>query len=91
MTSHSYSDIVKWLYLSKVHIPTNEAKVNLLIRANATKLLEPWEVINSLMNGPDANKTVLGWMVNGLLHGSSSVDKELPSAMGNRIAVCKLE
>lgn len=83
-------DLCKWPYLSKVHIPSIKANVDLLIGTNAPKLLEPWEVINSQGNGPYAVRTVLGWVVNGPLDGGSDVDQELHSATVNRVSVCKL-
>lgn len=57
----------KWPYLKEVHIPSIKADVGLLIGMNAPKLLEPWKVINSQGNGPYAVKTVLPWVVNGLV------------------------
>ncbi len=57
----------KWPYLKEVHIPSIKADVGLLIGMNAPKLLEPWKIINSQGDGPYAVKTVLGWVVNGLI------------------------
>ncbi len=85
-------ELDKWPYLANVHIPSIEANVDLLIGANAPRLLEPWEVVNSTGNGPYAVKTVLGWSVNGPLNGNSgSMEAELPSIVANRIGVHKLE
>lgn len=85
-------NLANWPYLSKVHIPSITANVGLLIGTNAPKLLEPWEVVNSHGNGPYAVWTVLGWVVNGPLNGNSGApEEELPSAMVDRISVCKLE
>lgn len=61
----------------------------MLIGTNVPKLLEPWEVINSQGNGPYAVRTVLGWVVNGLLAGSN--DPESAPVTVNRISVSKLE
>ena len=58
-------DLVKWSYLSRVHLPKLEAEVGLLIGANAFKTMEPWEIISSQNDGPYAVKTALGWVVNG--------------------------
>lgn len=55
----------KWPYLNNVDIPEIHAEVELLIGTNASKLLEPWEVVNSQGDGPFAIKTLLGWVVNG--------------------------
>lgn len=82
-------DLLKWLYLSKVHTPSLHADIDLLISTNAPKLLEPWEVINSQGNGLYAVKTVLGWVVNGLLDGSREL--EAATVTVNQIAVSKLE
>ena len=85
-------ELDKWSYLSDVHIPHIKANVDLLIGTNAPKLLEPWEVINSHGNGPYAIITVLGWIVNGPLSGSSgALETEFLSATVNRISVRKLE
>lgn len=60
-------DLERWPYLSKVHIPSIDASVDLLIGTNAPRLLEPWEVVNSCGNGPYAIRTVLSWVINGPL------------------------
>lgn len=82
-------DLIKWLYLSKVHMPSIQSEVDLLIGTNAPKLLEPWEVIYSHGNGPYAVRTVLDWVVNGSLDGSDA--QEVSSVTVNRISVTKLE
>lgn len=82
-------DLIKWPYLSKVHMPSIHAEVDLLIGTNAPKLLEPWEVINSQGNGPYAVRTVLGWVVNGPLNGNDNL--EVANVTVNRISVSKLE
>ena len=85
-------ELDKWPYWANVHIPNIGANVDLLIGANAPRLLEPWEVVNSSGNGPYAVRTVLGWSVNGPLNGNSgTMEAELPSIMANRIGVHKLE
>lgn len=61
-------DLEKWSYLQDVKIPKIDAGIELLIGINAPKLLEPWKIVNSQDNGPFAIKTLLGWVVNGLLH-----------------------
>lgn len=54
--------------------------------------MDPWEVIKNYRNRLYAIRTVLGWSVNGLLNGhSDTMEAEFPSAMVNRITVCKLE
>jgi len=45
-------DLVKWSYLSRVHLHKLEAEVGLLIGANAFKAMEPWEIISSQNDGP---------------------------------------
>lgn len=84
--------LVKWPYLVGLTPPKIEANVDLLIGSNAPRLLEPWEVINSHGNGPYAIRTVLGWVINGLVHGEDScLNAECRSAVVNRVSVCKLE
>lgn len=58
----------KWPYLNEVHLTQIDAGKGLLIGMNAPKLMELWEVLNSQGSGPYAIKTLLGWVVNGLLH-----------------------
>lgn len=60
-------DFDKWSYLKGVKIPQIPADVDLLIGTNASKVMEPWEVINSDGDGPYAVRTLLGWVVNGPL------------------------
>ena len=40
-------DLVRWPYLQKVNIPEIEGNIELLIEMNASKIMEPWEIINS--------------------------------------------
>lgn len=85
-------DLTKWPYLSKIHIPSIKANVDLLIGTNAPKIMEPWEVINSRGNGPYAIRTVLGWVINGpLARDNDLLEQNLPSVTINRISLCKLE
>ncbi|KAL0164586.1 hypothetical protein M9458_040339, partial [Cirrhinus mrigala] len=87
-------DLEKWSYLSRVHLPTFESEVGLLIGVNAYKAMEPWEIINSQNNGPYAVNTALGWVVNGPI--SRCQEKELDddnrqSFLVNRISVISVE
>ncbi|TWW55967.1 hypothetical protein D4764_09G0010170 [Takifugu flavidus] len=61
-------DLEKWPHLKDVCLPSIDADIDLLIGTNVPKLIEPWKVINSSDNGPFATKTLLGWVVSGLLH-----------------------
>lgn len=89
----SEEELVKWSYLRDAHIPHINADVELLIGANASKLMEPWEVINSRGEGPYAVKTLLGWVINGPLQGNSASQWENghTTAIVNRIGVDRLE
>lgn len=49
----------KWPYLRNVQISTINADIDLLIGANAPKAIEPWQIINSEGDGPNALKTLL--------------------------------
>ena len=64
----------KWPYLRGVQISTINAGIELLIGTNATKAIEPWQIINSKGDGPYAMRTMLGWVINGPLGtGSNNV------------------
>lgn len=85
-------ELTNWPYLSRIHISKIEANVDLLIGTDAPKILEPWEVIHSHGRGPYAIRTVLGWVVNGLLNKTRDSSRtEVSSATVNRISVCQLE
>ncbi len=86
-------DLDKWSYLKGVKIPQIPADVDLLIGANASKVMEPWEVINSDGEGPYAVRILLGWVVNGPLQGNKDnrIKIECPDVTVNRISVSKLE
>ena len=78
----------KWPYLRGVQISTINAGIELLIGTNATKAIEPWQIINSKGDGPYAMRTMLGWVINGPLGtGSNNV---MPSHTVNRISVHNL-
>lgn len=40
-------NLTNWSYLDQTNIPEIQAEVELLIGTNASKLQEPWEVVNS--------------------------------------------
>ena len=85
-------DLARWPYLEKVNIPVIDSRIELLIGTNASKIIEPWEVINSQGEGPFALKTLVGWCVCGpLRHGKSAIDGDRQSAAVNRISVANLE
>lgn len=44
----SDEELAKWPYLNGIHIPYIQANVDLLIGTNASKLMEPREVISSV-------------------------------------------
>ncbi|KAK0137844.1 hypothetical protein N1851_025926 [Merluccius polli] len=89
----SEKELRKWPYLEDVKIPHINADVDLLIGTNASKLMEPWEVINSREGeeGPYAIRTLLGWVINGPLQGSSNCGIDHPSIYANRIAIDRIE
>ena len=86
-------DLRRWPYLRKIKVPELEVGVDLLIGTNASKLLEPWEIINSCNDGPYAVRTLLGWVVNGPLKGSGSDTGKngCPTVTVNRISIDKVE
>lgn len=58
-----------------------------MIGTNASKLLEPWEIVNSQGDGPFAIKTLLGWVVNGDWKGKHD-DDNCHFATVNRVFEC---
>ena len=88
----SKQNLARWPYLQKVNIPEIDGNIELLIGMNASKIMEPWEIINSQGEGPYAVKTLVGRLVNGPLRGSkSSIDNDCQSAIVNRISIANLE
>lgn len=80
-------ELSKWSYLRDVHILRIKANVDLLIGTNSSKLMEPWEIINSCGEGTYAVRTLLGWVINGPLHENSAKQCEsgYPAITVNRI------
>ncbi|KAL7868195.1 hypothetical protein SRHO_G00095790 [Serrasalmus rhombeus] len=76
-----------------LHTVSQEEKVSsyVLTELEAT---EPWEIINSLNDGPYAVKTGLGWVVNGPVskcQEKESDDVERQSFLVNRISLSSIE
>ena len=87
----SQEDIQKWPYLNNVLVKRINADIGLLIGVNAPKALEPWEIVNSVGNGPYAVKTMFGWVVNGPLN-CSSMDEHGPRSLSvNRTSISSVE
>ncbi len=86
-------ELAKWTYLKDVHIPRIDSDVDLLIGTNASRLMEPWYVINSQGKGPYAVRTLIGWVINGPLSGNSvqQCGNGYSSVNVNRIGVDNLE
>ena len=61
-------DLKKWPYLQEIPMKEIDADVDLLIGLNTPKALEPWRIINSQGEGPNAVRTLVGWVVNGPLN-----------------------
>lgn len=88
----SERELRKLPYLEDVKITHINADVDLLIGTNASKLMEPWEVINSCEDEvPYAIGTLLGWVINGPLRESNDCGSDHPSACANRIAIDRIE
>ncbi|XP_071092716.1 uncharacterized protein [Haliotis cracherodii] len=64
--------IHQWSHLQDVTLPPIDAEIGLLIGNNVPRAMEPYEIINSDGNGPYAVRTILGWIVNGLVQESES-------------------
>lgn len=87
----SKEELAKWPYLKDIRIPRINADVDLLIGTNASKLMEPWEVINSRGDGPYAVRTLLGWVINGPLQGNRDSGCGYPKVNVNRTTVDRIE
>ena len=70
----SQEDIERWPHLSPVVVSSLQAGVDLLIGNNVPEATEPWDVINSVNDGPYAVHTVLGWSINGPLRSPTGSD-----------------
>ncbi|XP_070549367.1 uncharacterized protein [Ptychodera flava] len=81
------ADIKSYPYLERVHLPSIDAEIGLLIGNNVPDAFEPWEVINSQGQGPFAVRTRLGWVVNGSLMRAGMADDDINQAVVNRIQV----
>ena len=88
----SQDDINRWTYLSHIAVPALDAKVGILIGNNVPKVTEPWELVNSLGDGPYAVRSLLGWSINGPLRCVSVEDSQCPSVSSCRVqVVCNLD
>ena len=87
----SEEELSKWPYLRDVTIPHITADVDLLIGTNASKLMEPWNVINSQGEGPYTIRTLLGWVINCSVQGCGDSKSGYPSVHANRTAVDRIE
>ena len=88
----SQDDINRWTYLSHIAVPALDAEVGILIGNNVPKATEPWEVVNSLGDGPYAVRSLLGWSINGPLRCVSVEDSQCPSVSSCRVqVVCNLD
>ena len=83
----SQQDIDCWPYLSHIVVPELRSEVGILIGNNVPKAAEPWEVVNSVGEGPYAVRSCLGWSVNGPLRAGSLVDGENSSVISCRLQV----
>ncbi|KAI2646661.1 NEDD4 family-interacting protein 2 [Labeo rohita] len=87
----SEKELAKWPYLKDIKVPHINADVDLLVGTNASKLMEPWEVVNSQADGPYAVKTLLGWVINGSVQGCNDGVTGCPSVHANRTVVDRIE
>lgn len=59
--------------MKDINIQSIDSGVDLLIGTNASKLLEPWELVNSQGDGPYAVRTLLGWVIDGPLRRNNII------------------
>ena len=76
----SNEDLKQWSYLKGLYLPRIDSDIGLLIGINASKVMEPYEVIPSEGDGPFAVCTKLGWVVNGPL-SLADIDYESSNCM----------
>lgn len=86
-------ELSKWSYLKDIQIHRINTGVDLLIGKNSSKLMKPWEVIDSKGEGGYAVRTLLGWVINGPINGNSGEQCQngYPAVTVNRINIDKLE
>lgn len=53
-------DLARSPYVQKVDILEIDGNIKLLIGTNASKIIEPWEIVNGQSEGPYAVKTLVG-------------------------------
>ncbi|XP_013856319.1 uncharacterized protein LOC106512198, partial [Austrofundulus limnaeus] len=87
----SEEELSKWSYLKDINFPRIHAGVDLLVGTNASKLMEPWEVVNSQGEGPYAIRSHLGWVVNASAEDYNDFENGCPSVHVNRTTVDKIE
>lgn len=83
-------DLTQWPYLKDIKIHEINSGIDLLVGTNASKVLEPWELVNSQGDGPYAVRTLLGWVIYGPLRGDNIRDENgRPAAAVNQMSDCK--
>ena len=70
-----------------VSLPTVFTQRSMPVSVNVPKATEPWEVVNSVGEGPYAVRSCLGWSVNGPLRAGSFVDGKNSSVISCRLQV----
>ena len=80
-------DVDQWPYLSHISLPFVEAGVGILIGGNVLKAMEPWDIVHSVDDGPNAVETMLGWCINGPLWHVPEVEDSAHLVTVNRIQV----
>ena len=81
----SQDEINRWTYLSHIAGPALDAEV--VIGNNVPKATKPWEVVNSLGDGPYAVHSLLVWSINGPLRCVPVGDSQCPSVSSCRVQV----
>lgn len=86
-------DVDQWPYLRGIKLHEIDSDIDLLIGTNASKVIEPWELVNSQGGGPYALRSKVGWVLNGLLRGGNDNRKEHGcfAVTTNRISIANIE
>lgn len=66
----------QWPYLRAIELHEIDSDIDLLIGTNASKVMEPWELVDSQGDGPYAVRTKVGWVLNGPVRGGNESRKQ---------------
>ena len=85
-------DVAQWPYSRGIELHEIDSDVDLLNGTNASKVMEPWELVNIQRGGPYEVRTKVGWVLNGPRRGgNNSREQTAGSAVStNRIPIANI-